>query len=194
MQTLLAGEEGGALGGGGAASMARPPCHRAPPPVATAPGHGPPAALKASHVLAGKPRSPADGGGCGSASRRKGGVGSGMGRMRPWPRATAAGGGGEGGRQQPAGVRTRLRTTPHAATRAGSVLPRPGPWGLLRRQQAANSNKTTPVRSTERKKEYALGRGLRKPAGLGGPQRGPCPTSYHRRTNHRRGPGPPAGG
>ena len=31
----------------------------------------------------------------------------------------------------------------------------------------------------ERKKEYALGRGLRKPAGLGGPQRGPPPTSYH---------------
>ena len=31
----------------------------------------------------------------------------------------------------------------------------------------------------ERKKEYALGRGLRKLAGLGGPQRGPCPTSYH---------------
>ena len=30
----------------------------------------------------------------------------------------------------------------------------------------------------ERKKEYARGHGLRKPAGLGGPLRGPCPACY----------------
>ena len=50
-----------------------------------------------------------------------------------------------------------------------------------------------PLPHQERKKESALGRGLRKPTGLGGTQRGPCPTSYHGRTNHRQGPGAPLG-